>query len=76
MLMPNRSPLTFLRRTGFFATPCRPAPTTAPALQIFHQIPLTHPLPDPQFLLHAEGVPPPDRGRTDIWPHGAEGEEP
>jgi hypothetical protein len=72
MLPANRSSRTFLRRTGRVATIARPVPTTAPGTMIINRIPLAPPLPRPPLLLRDEGSPPPDRGHTEIWPHGDE----
>jgi hypothetical protein len=70
VLLPTRSSQTFLQRVGIEPTVPGPMPVIVPDGLIVHRIPLLPPLPKPVLLLPAEGEPPPDRGRTDTWPHG------
>jgi hypothetical protein len=76
ILPPSRSSRTFLQRIGAEPTVRGPLATIVPDALIVHRIPLAPPKPWPRLLLKAEGGPPPDRGRTDVWPHGPAGEQP
>jgi hypothetical protein len=75
MLEPNRSSRAFLQRMGLEATTRGPMPTIAPATRIIARIPLVPPLPKAPLLLIGQGEPPPDRGRSAVWPHGEAGEQ-
>jgi hypothetical protein len=71
----SRSSRNYLQRLGLEPTIRRPLPTTAPDALIIHRQPVRPPLPHPTLLLPAQGAPPPDRGRTEAWPHGSDGEQ-
>lgn len=72
----TRSAALYLERIGFFPTQRHPVPAAHPDSNPVHIYPLTPPLPLPEFLYAENGCPPPDRGQSDIWPHGEAGELP
>ena len=72
----TRSAALFLERSGIFPTQRHPVPSVAPDSNPVHIYPVTPPLPLPVFLLPTNGIPPPDRGQSIIWPWGEAGELP
>lgn len=69
----TRSAALFLERRGIFPTRRHPVPSMVPAENAVHSYPLTPPHPDPDLLGATQGQPPPDRGQTEVWPHGNAG---
>jgi hypothetical protein len=72
----SRASLWFRERSGLTPTRRGPAPTIAPGLNKTMDVPVSPPLPRPSTLLVTQGVPPPDRGLSSVWPHGVQGELP
>jgi hypothetical protein len=63
---------SFLERHFLLAADRLPAPRLALEASKINQIPLQPPLPLPPLQAHLNGMPPPDRGRTDEWPYPVE----
>jgi hypothetical protein len=70
MLPTTRSAALFLERRGIIPTQRHQVPSMDPAASAVHTYPLARPLPDPRLLGATQGSPPPDRGQTEVWPHG------
>ena len=64
----SRDPTEFMRRHGIRHTPRVPMPRLDIGALKVHDIPLHRDQLNPNLMLDAEGDPPPDRGRTDLWP--------
>ena len=72
----TRSAAYFLERIGFFPTLRHPVPAANPDNNPVHNYPVSPPLPLPELLWFENGIPPPDRGQSTIWPWGEKGELP
>ena len=64
----SRDPTEFMRRHGMRYTPRVPMPMLDIEALKVNDIPLHRDQLDPNLMRVAEGDPPPDRGRTDVWP--------
>ncbi len=72
----SRSAKYFQERRGLIPTRRGPAPHYAHSNQDAHRMPVPAPLPLPQLLVRLQGTPCPDTGKAQVWPHGAQGEDP
>jgi hypothetical protein len=66
----TRSAALFLERCGITPTRRHPVPGQMPAENAVHDYPLGPLYPTPDQLRPTQGYPPPDRGQTEVWPHG------
>jgi len=71
----GQSAKDFQERHGLRNTRRDPAPKMDACANKIHTFPLVPPLPLPGFLHRENGNPSPDRGLSDVWPHGVEGDE-
>lgn len=65
----SRSAHLYTERAGLAETYRSPTPRLAPGLNAVLNVPVSVPLPNPEFLYENNGNPPPDRGLTRVWPH-------
>jgi hypothetical protein len=72
----SRGSVWYLERAGLADTRRGPGGRLAPGLNLARAVPVAPPLPRPVYLLPEQGEPPPDRGLSDVWPHGLDGESP
>jgi hypothetical protein len=64
----SRSAIEFMRRHGLRPTPRAITPRLLIDNLHVNDIPLKREQLNPNMMLDAAGDPPPDRGRTDLWP--------
>jgi hypothetical protein len=72
----TRSAAYYLERIGYFPTQRHPVPSQFPDANPVHNYPVTPPLPLWPYQMADNGCPTPDRGQSDIWPWGEDGETP
>ena len=72
----TRSAALFLERAGITPTLRHPVPSANPDQNLVHVYPVIPPLPLPDLVRFENGLPPPDRGQSDIWPWGEAGDLP
>lgn len=63
----SRSSVEFLRRHGRLSTPPKPHPRLDPEALRLGSFPLGAGQRNAAYLVDAEGDPPPDRGKADVW---------
>jgi hypothetical protein len=71
MAIPSKSAQLFRERAGLTPTSRGPIPKLAPGINKARQQPVSPPLPRPAYMLDPQ---PPDRGLSEVWPHGVDGE--